>query len=426
MAQGHFGTAKALHAVERARNEVNNFKNQIAAMMRSESAADNAVARSMADQLAHAEHLVEKAEATAKRIRNGACVPPRPTASVAPSVRAKRALSVLRAGLDAGDAQVLGAKADAADRDKKRKVDGSVDPSGRVVKKPRTHAPDMSFLSAAGKPSATPLAEESLNSILRKLSTETELSIRVRGGRGVVLECKNVFRAFIWFKETDSPPGFKPATPEGPLSTFIAPEFIGCFGIDETNLGRWSCSRYAVFNVMSERANAAIRYFTAREKTGEEAFSALVQWLERHKNLYSAKCEERRLAFDASRGIFLPACIYPFEGNGPPRFTRGSIPLRGNSTQPTVRVSGASHYSQVQQQSGSRGAGSSGATTTAPSTTMVNGVSSSNVRGVSSSAGSASAHATQGASTGAESANRSMAAATAAMAARMGQSKGRS
>eukprot|EP00177_Eucheuma_denticulatum_P008246 GFKZ01015008.1.p1 GENE.GFKZ01015008.1~~GFKZ01015008.1.p1 ORF type:complete len:425 (+),score=41.94 GFKZ01015008.1:252-1526(+) len=424
MAHSQFVPGKTANALENARAQVNSFRNHLSAMMRSESANDVALARSMTEHLAEAEHLLEKSEATSKRIRNGARVPPRPTASVAPSVRAKRALSVLRAGLDADHAQMPGTKLDTAERDKKRKADGSADPSGRVTKKARLHTPDSSFLSAAGKPLATPLAEDALNTILRKLSTETQLSIRVLGGRGVVLECKNVFRAFIWFKETAPPSALKPANSDAQLPTLIAPEFIGCYGIDETNLGRWSCSRYAVFNVMSERANAAIRYFNAREKTGEEAFSALLHWLERHKNLYSERCEERRLAFDASRGIFLPACIYPFEGNGPPRFTRGSIPLRNNQAQPTVRVSGPSHYSQAQQQSGSRGGAASGATGTAPGAAGVNGVSGSNVRGMPSVAGSAPLHPTQGAA--AEAANRSVAAATAAMAARMAQSKGRS
>lgn len=337
MSQQQSVAVKTVQSVERARLELDGFKAHIKHLLQNGSANDLAVVRSLRDHVTQAESCVEKAESTVKRLRQGARVPPRPTASTAPSVLAQRSLSVLRAGLDADGSPPANEKSSAGD------AEMNVEGGGRNIRPRIARSSNFPFLSAAGKPAATPVLEEKVNSMLMKLSKEIGLSIGRVGGRTVGFECKNVFRAFVWFKEVDYSQAQKAAGLESSNSVYIAPEHIGCFGTDETNASRWSCSRYAIFQVLSERANAAIRYFTAREKTGDEAFFALAKWLERHKTLFSAKCEERRLAFDASRGIFLPACVYPFEGNGAPRFTRGSIPLRSNSTPPTVRVPGTSH-----------------------------------------------------------------------------------
>lgn len=354
--------AKTIAAVERARQEVNGLKAHVSQLLRSEIPADQNVARSLAKHTQQAEALVEKAESTVKRVKGYSRVPPRPTASVPPSLRAKRSLSVLLSGLDADDI-LLDVKGPQAGRTVKKEklVEGTAE---EKIRSPKWKGP---FLSAAGKPTATPMREEDFTTTLGKVHKETGLAVlrTAKGDGAVFFECPNVFRAAIWFKEADVPCDPK-SVAEAPSANYIVPEHIAVFGVDETNPSRWACSRYAVFKVITERANAAVRYFMAREKTGEEAFLALGKWLARHKTLFSAKCEDRRLAFDASRGIFLPACIYPFEGHGPPRFTRGSIPLRSNSTyatQPTVRVPSGSHAPGSQPQtSHAAGSGTGGAT----------------------------------------------------------------
>lgn len=347
-------TAKTTASVERAREEVNTFKAHVNQLLLSDSASDQALAKSLAQHISRAESLVTKAESTVKRMRQVGRVP-RPTASSPPALRAKRALSVLRAGLDPEQGP-----ADSGTDPSKKTPENAADKPARNVKQKTGTGGAVSggspsgnpvFLSAAGKPIATALREADFKAALLRIAREADLLGHIVPG-GVGFECRNVFRAFIWFKETD-PPGEKPPLGETPKHAYIVPEHIGCFGVDETNASRWGCSRYAVFKVITERANAAIRYFMAREKTGEEAFLALAKWLARHKTLFTAKCEDRRLAFDASRGIFLPCCIYPFEGNGPPRFTRGSIPVRSNSayaTQPTVRLPQSSHAQNGQAQ----------------------------------------------------------------------------
>lgn len=329
MAHPQTVASKTMAAVERARNEVKSFKetyeNLIQTTANAGGEAQN-LARSLIKHIETAETHVEKADATVKRIKVVGRIPPRPTASVPASVRAKRALSVLLAGVDVEKTNITAEGAANAARNVRQKLGTGM------------------FLSAAGKPCATPIREDELNNVLKRAVKETDLKVGRVGDRGVGFECRNVFRAFMWFKEVEVPKGEKlPPVPKGgkPL-VFMVPEHIGCFRVDELSASRWSCSKHAIFNILTERAQAAIRYFMARESKGEDAFVALAQWLARHKNLFSAKNEERRLAFDASRGIFLPACVHAFDGSGDGRFTRGSIPMKNNSAPPTVRIPSAS------------------------------------------------------------------------------------
>lgn len=316
--------AKTISAVQKARNEVNSFKTHFAQLIQATAPPEQAMAGStLKKHIAQAEALVEKAESTVKRVKAVGRVPPRPTDSVPASVRAKRALSVLLAGVDGVDEGSV-----------------TVDEGGRNVR--RKSSEFGTFLSAAGKPMASPIREDDLNAILMRVSKETNLIVGRAAARGVGFECRNIFRAFVWFKEVPHAKG-------SASGVYIVPEHIGCFSVDELSASRWSCSEHAVFNVLTERANAAIRYFMGREDTGEEAFVSLVHWLSRHKTLFSAKSDNRRLAFDASRGMFLPPCVYSFGGKGNARFTRGSIPVRSGSAQPTVRVHSSSQSHSLQQ-----------------------------------------------------------------------------
>ena len=138
----------------------------------------------------------------------------------------------------------------------------------------------------------------------------------------IIFEGKHVFRAYIWLKGKNKQ---------------FRPVHVGVFRVDEV-AGRWSVSKHAVFNVFSERANAAVRYFQRSQKSGADALIALARWFARHRGMFKERAEERRLAFDASRGIFLPACVTAFDGSEV-RFTRGTIPVKHSSAQqPTVRV----------------------------------------------------------------------------------------
>eukprot|EP00171_Calliarthron_tuberculosum_P010859 IDg10859t1 len=165
----------------------------------------------------------------------------------------------------------------------------------------------------------------------------------------------------MWFRATDPATPKSAATPTGtPASTqgrAMEPEWIAVFGIDENGPVRWSASKHAVFAVLTERANAAVRYFWARERSGADAFVALANWLALHRTVFSDACEGRRLAFDASRGIFLPPCVRSFDGTGGPRFTRGSIPVRSSSSSYSRTANGAA----AQQQRPSAAPASSGA-----------------------------------------------------------------
>lgn len=62
------------------------------------------------------------------------------------------------------------------------------------------------------------------------------------------------------------------------------------------------------------------------------------RWLAKHRQIFTSESEERRLAFDASRGIFLPACINAFSEGSETRFTRGTIPVRNAPAQIGARA----------------------------------------------------------------------------------------
>lgn len=339
MAQSHSVANTTIAAVTRARAEVNNFREQVTRLVRPDVPGEAAnAARGLLKHIEHAEALVEKAELSVARIKSVGRVPPRPTASVPQTVRAKRALSVLQAGGMGGDG-------DASAKKKSRIL-----PGGGVL--------------AAGQRTATPMRSSEFSTTIKRAATASRLLVARVGPRGVGFECPNVFRAYVWFAEVDEikePRSVPPAA----VSPALAPEHVSVFGIDELLTNRWSCSKHAVFNVLTERANAAVRYFQTREDSGANAFVALAEWLALHKTLFTDKCEDRRLAFDASRGIFLPACIRSFDGHGAPRFTRGSIPVRANSAQPTVRVPGnsasqasaAAHQSAQAAAAAARGGG---------------------------------------------------------------------
>lgn len=340
---------KAFAIAARAREQINSFKAHITQLARSENGPDREAVKAYAQHATRLDAHLQKAQATLTRTKPvTGRVPTRPTASTPPSLRAKRALSVLLTGLNSSSAaKHLGAIAghdspDITDEQRDRIVRRKTE---AIIGKPV-------LLSATNKAKESPISDDVIAATLKRAARDTDLSLVQIASNRVLFECRNVFRAYMWFKQVD-PPADKPAVPDARRS-YSVPEHIAFFGIDERNVSRWSRSQYGVFNVVSERANAAIRFYMNREPTGEDAFVALVKWIARHKTLFTAKCEKRRIAFDASRGMFLPCCIYPFEEDASPRFTRGSIPLRqtsSNAAQPTVRLpSGAVAQQQAQAQ----------------------------------------------------------------------------
>lgn len=322
MASNNSVVTKTSANIERVRQEINLFKAQINQIAAPSATADTRnAACELLNHVKATETNLEKSEAKVQRLRPIGRVLSRPTVPVPASERAKRALTILNAA----------------------------DPSmahGRSVRQ-KTARPR--YLTLAGKKPATPIREEDLSALLKQTSQLVSTNFNILKNGTVSFDCRHIFSAYIWFKEVPPPKDAQPK-PGGKPPVYIVPEHIACFRTDE-NASRWSCSDHAVFNVMTERAQAAIRYFMAREETGEDAFVELILWLVKHNNIFSAECDDRRLAFDASRGIFLPPCVHPFDGSGPARFTRGTIPVRNTSAQ----QSRLAH--PPQQQSGTTAAG---------------------------------------------------------------------
>lgn len=301
--QAHAVRRATEEAVVRARAEVNGFREQVARHVRADAKGDAAdVAQGLRGQVDNADALVGKAEVALKRIKDMGVVPPRPTARVPQAVRAKRALSVLQGGGVSGDWS--------ASPEKKRRVLSR----GGLLPRARLGA-------------ATPLRVDQLSTLIKQVAIASKLRVAIMDSLGVGFECLNVFRAYIWFTEIDDVDGPR-SDAQASVSPALALEHVSVFGADDSRPSRWSCSKHAVFNILTERANVAARYFQLRENSVAAAFVALVAWLALHKTLFSEKCEANRLAFDASRGVFLPPCVWPFDSHshGAPRFTRGSIP----------------------------------------------------------------------------------------------------
>ncbi|CAN8064226.1 unnamed protein product [Agarophyton chilense] len=313
---GNSNYARVVANIEKVRHEFNVFKAELAHILSATPSLESRnAARELLSHIKANEALLEKADAKVQRLRLAGRLLSRSTVPVPASKRAKRALSVL----NAADPHLA-----SATRSVRRKTS-----------RPR-------YLTLAGKKPATPIREDELQPLMARASEISSTKLLLLKDYGVRFDWCHIFSAFIWFKEVPPPDDAKPKA-GGKPAVYLVPEHVACFSTDEAGAGRWSRSVHAVFNIMTERAQAAIRYFMAREDTGEEAFIELVLWLVKHNNIFSAKCDDRRLAFDASRGIFLPPCVHPFDGSGPARFTRGTIPVRSASAQQSSRPAHSSH-----------------------------------------------------------------------------------
>jgi hypothetical protein len=303
MASNSNAVAKAtIAAVERARLEVESLKGQLHRIQleRGEQAAH--VARELGLRLAQAEAIVAKAELSVKRIKVVGRVPPRPTATIPQAHRAKRALSVL-----SGLSPVQPPPA------VKRRLDGH---PHQVDTEAGSHSNGHQVAIHRGELKNEDLTEEALSSLIAEVAAETGMTIDRMSPLSLSLLSPRVFAGSIWLDRSE------------PDAASLRVVSVCICSAEEGFPARWSCSRFAVFQLLTERARAAARYYHASRLSTADAFRELLRWLASHSTLFSDVADNRRLGFDSSRGVYLPPCVRAFGSPSPPRFTRGSIPAR--------------------------------------------------------------------------------------------------
>ncbi|KAJ8904709.1 hypothetical protein NDN08_001227 [Rhodosorus marinus] len=258
-----------MEAVEQARITVDDVMKRLSAMDKSDPAARGyeKIMKKADDDLKKAELMVKEMK---EKVNETGKAPARAKESINPSSGIKRALMAIQ----------------------------------NAPKTPRTlrEGKDEKVLMKAGLPKFT--------------TTNTGLAISVTPDEvGLRIECKNVFIAGLWFVPVS----------QGNL----VPECAMVFGVDE-KFSRWRTSKYRVFGILSERATAAIQYFWSMESQAQQAVEQFLEWLALHKTVLSDVSAEdnRRLAFDASRAIFLPPCVRAFDGDKRPRHPRACVPER--------------------------------------------------------------------------------------------------
>lgn len=97
------------------------------------------------------------------------------------------------------------------------------------------------------------------------------------------------------------------------------PYSVRIFGVDE-KVVYWSWSKYQIFRLLSERAQAALSYYIEQalysHKPIETALNSLLGWIKSHESF------QRELRFDMERNTFLPPCVRSFREplQSPPRY----------------------------------------------------------------------------------------------------------
>ncbi|GJQ13134.1 hypothetical protein GpartN1_g4925.t1 [Galdieria partita] len=90
------------------------------------------------------------------------------------------------------------------------------------------------------------------------------------------------------------------------------PYSVRIFGVEE-NVVYWRWSKYQVFRLISERAQAALSYYMEQaidsNSTTEKALDSLLEWLKSHE----AGEDGWKLRFDMARSSFLPPCVRSFQ-----------------------------------------------------------------------------------------------------------------
>lgn len=182
--------------------------------------------------------------------------------------------------------------------------------------------------------SRTRLRAEILNPVLALSAKTTGLQISAIGPLSVLVTCPNVFQAVIWLTTSGNSvaartigQSIEANSDDAPT---LYPDYVVVCGAGESVPTRWGSSKFAIFQLLGDRARTASRFFWTQHSCTVRSFVSFCNWLAAHKDLFSQPLEERpdkrRLAFDASRGFYLPACIRPFSAPSEVRFPRGSIP----------------------------------------------------------------------------------------------------
>lgn len=306
-------TAAAI-LVERARGKVNSLKEQLSLLQSRATGSENTMVQQLASHISHAEEMLARAELSVKLLgRTGG--EPKRLPKVAPqAARAKRALSVLcetsyvplATAIEPYIRRVRRKSADST-----TSLDKYVSKQSSNAEQPETgkSAEDVNSLSVVEK-----ITPDTMDKIAQHVAAATGLDVTRVHHNVMRLRCEKTFIATVYFKMTDEATGV------------LEPHDVRVGAVDEESHGLMPRTRHAVFQVLTERARVAIRFFAAKNGVGKHSFTSLAKWLASHRDLFSASSSNVLLAFDASRGIYLPACIRSFQGPDTPRFTRGSIP----------------------------------------------------------------------------------------------------
>jgi len=105
----------------------------------------------------------------------------------------------------------------------------------------------------------------------------------------------------------------------------------------DEELSLFQIPKTAVFRIVNERANSALRHFWMTEIEGIEALKKLVQWIALHRTMFRDVSfdDGRRLKFDAGVCAFLPPCVRSFDPeDSKPRHPRSCVPHRSSEVAP--------------------------------------------------------------------------------------------
>lgn len=386
--------------VERARAEVSSLCQASARLAQDPSPQSQVVVRDLHTRIAQANGILAKADASIKRtqaISTSARLSAHPTSMVAPAQRARLALAVLLAvgaggvaeatgrtkrGRDdeeGGEERVVRRKLEEGEKEKGWKdnenkdmkgddgvIDLDADGEGKDSEKEKGKGPESAAKGAsAGKHSlprkeaakdvahdaavitlskrpeaknSAPLTLSSLDAVIARAAVETGLMVsRGEGELSVIFRCPNVYCARLWL--THRPPSGDAPHGSDPFALYADHAVAGAAinGVPE----RWGAVNFAVFQLLTERAGAASRYYWTQHGCVARAFLDFAHWLMAHNDIFERTCEGKRLAFDAARGIYMPPCVRAFCLPSEIRFPRGCIPLTPQSLGATAAAAAA-------------------------------------------------------------------------------------
>lgn len=125
----------------------------------------------------------------------------------------------------------------------------------------------------------------------------------------VMATCKRVWIAALWMQRENVTNGCETPLDERRL----VPKLCRIVAVNETP-SLYKSSDHAVFAALSERASAMARLVWARHQSPARSFHEFLMWLSLHANVFEDKSVEdsRRLAFDMSRGLYLPPYVHSY------------------------------------------------------------------------------------------------------------------